>query len=137
MSERHVSEVRTAPTADSSAGQPAMSVGAPFQLRVCHGKSHATVLTARGEIDLSSCRHLRELLSAAVERGTTVLDLAEVGFCDSSGLRVLVEAEQAARANGAAFRLAAVSEAVRHVLEISCSLDVFELFRDVDSALRD
>ena len=44
-----------------------------------------------------------------MSRAPPVLDLAGVGFCDSSGLHALVEAEHAARAHGAAFRLAAVS----------------------------
>jgi len=31
-----------------------MTALAPLELQVCHGKSHVTVITARGEIDLSS-----------------------------------------------------------------------------------
>ncbi|MBR7825562.1 STAS domain-containing protein [Actinospica sp. MGRD01-02] len=58
------------------------------------------MITATGEIDLSSCARLGGLLSAAVGRGTTVLELSEVGFCDSSGLRLLVEAGQARAREG-------------------------------------
>lgn len=66
-----------------------------------------------------------------------MLELSEVGFCNSSGLRLLVEADQSARAHGAAFRLAAVSQAVFRVFEIAGALEVFGLFADVDAALKD
>lgn len=114
-----------------------MNTGAFLELKVCRGRSHATVITARGEIDLSSCARLREQLLAAVEQGTVVLDLAQVGFCDSSGLRTLVEAAGAARASGADFRLAAISSAVEHVLGVAGAAEAFEVFPDVDSALKD
>ena len=114
-----------------------MTALAPLELQVCRGRSHATVITARGEIDLSSSARLREVLLAAVEQGTTVLDLAGVGFCDSHGLRVLAEADHAARARGAAFRLAAVSPAVTRVLELADSGEVFEQFADMETALKD
>jgi anti-sigma B factor antagonist len=114
-----------------------MTAGTPLELRTCHGHSHATVIIARGEIDLSSCGRLRTQLLASVEQGTTVLDLADVEFCDSSGLRVLVEAHHTSRARGSTFRLAAVSPAVAHVLELAGAADVFEMFPDVEAALKD
>jgi anti-anti-sigma factor len=113
-----------------------MTACAPLKLQACRGP-RTTVITVCGEIDLSSCARLREQLLASVEHGTTVLDLAGVGFCDSAGLRVLVEADRAARAGGAVFRLAAVPQAVARVIELAGEADLFEVFPDVEAALKD
>ncbi|MBR7830672.1 STAS domain-containing protein [Actinospica sp. MGRD01-02] len=114
-----------------------MSGMTPLDLRVRRCKSGATVITVSGEIDLDSSVRLREKLISAVERGTTVLDLAGVGFCDSNGMQVLLEAEHAGRANGSVLRLAAVPTAVERVLEMSMTLDVFDVYPDVEAALKD
>lgn len=98
-------------------------------------ESAATVITTVGELDLSSADTLREILLKRVELGLVVLDMRGLDFCDSAGLRVLVEAERTARAHGAALRLAAVSESVDRVLEISGAHAVFATFPDVATAL--
>jgi len=46
-----------------------------------------------GEIDLQSAPALEEALQEACERGTTIeLDLHEVSFIDSAGIRAILEA---------------------------------------------
>ena len=82
---------------------PALSVSA-------HSPSaETTVLVAVGDVDLASADYLRGRLLPEIEHGTTVLDLGGVEFCDSSGLRVILEMDRKARANGTSFRLAAPS----------------------------
>lgn len=112
-----------------------MSACAPLELQV-RCEPDATVISVCGEIDLSSCGRLREEVLASLVRGATVLDLAGVGFCDSTGVRVLVEAERVARAGGVSFRLAAASPAVERVLEVVGALELFEAFPDLETALR-
>lgn len=64
-----------------------MAAASRLHLRVCHGRSEATVIAASGEIDLVSSARLRAELLAAVESGTAVLDTADVCSCDASGVR--------------------------------------------------
>jgi anti-anti-sigma factor len=77
------------------------------------------------------------VLLPSVEQGTTVLDMTGVGFCDSSGLHVLTEAQDAARANGAVLRLAALSSAVTQILTMSGELELFDVYPDTEAALKD
>jgi anti-sigma B factor antagonist len=64
-----------------------------------------------------------------------VLDMANVTFCDSSGVRTLVEADRSARAHGGVFRIAAASDDVLRVLSLTKTDLTLELFPDVDAAL--
>lgn len=77
----------------------------------------ALVIVAEGELDLVGAPRLREALPAD---GTTpvVLDLASVGFMDSSGLRSLLETRQACLDAGRSFAIARPSDAVQRVLEL-------------------
>lgn len=100
------------------------------------GSDGETVLRVVGDIDLSSTDQLRAELLPALEHGTVVLDLAGVGFCDSSGLRVLLEADRRAKAHGTALRLAGPTAPVERLLQLTKAGDVLGVFPDVDSALR-
>jgi anti-sigma B factor antagonist len=57
------------------------------------------IVWATGDLDLATCSQLERSLSALQMDGrpNIVLDLSEVGFIDSSGLRVLVQAHRQAR----------------------------------------
>jgi stage II sporulation protein AA (anti-sigma F factor antagonist) len=88
----------------------------------------ALVIVAEGELDLVGAPRLREALP---EGGTTpvVIDLASVGFMDSSGLRSLLEARQACIDAGRSFAIARPSGAVQRVLEL---VDLTREFTVVD-----
>lgn len=76
------------------------------------------LVAARGELDAASAGELAVALTAAVEAcGGASLDLAEVTFIDSSGLRVLIDAYR--RSDGDGFRIVAASPAVRRVLDLT------------------
>ncbi len=72
----------------------------------------------RGELDLANSRELDEQL-AAVDLGTTVVDLVELGFVDSSGLAALVAARERSRERGRELVLTRPQENVRRVLEMT------------------
>ena len=98
-----------------------------FRARAEHLPDHVLVV-AEGELDLVGAPRLLEALPA---QGTTpvVLDLASVGFMDSSGLRSLLEARQACIEAGRPFALARPSDQVLRVLELvdlSSEFDVVE-----------
>lgn len=75
-------------------------------------------LAVVGEIDA----HTAPVLAAAIaecSQDTVVVDMSDVEFVDSSGLRVLIEAHQAADEAGRAIQLARPSVPVSRLLEIS------------------
>jgi len=108
----------------------------PLVVDVAQDLRGPTVVTAVGELDLFSARRLESALIPAVEQGVVVLDAASVAFCDSTGLRALVKAQRAARAAGYGLRLAAASEALLRVLDLAGALAYFDLFPDVETAVK-
>jgi len=66
----------------------------------------ASVVSARGDIDLSTVAKAAEAIAAArANRGSVYLDLREVGFMDTSGLRLIIEEQQHTAAHGYGFRV--------------------------------
>ncbi|MBI2704790.1 MAG: STAS domain-containing protein [Actinobacteria bacterium] len=74
-----------------------------------------------GEIDVVNSPGLGTELSerARASAGALVVDLSEVTFMDSSGLRVLLEADEACRARQHSLVIRNPSPAVRRLLEIT------------------
>lgn len=77
------------------------------------------VVTATGEIDLASAPHLQAALADAGDAGSVVVDLSNVTFIDSTGLRVLISSHEAASQNGTNFSLIAVEGPVTRLLSIT------------------
>jgi anti-sigma B factor antagonist len=85
------------------------------------------VIRARGEVDLSSVDALRGAIAAARrERVATLVDLAEVGFMDSTGLHLLLDTALDAKEDGwsVSFR---PSRQVMRLLEVTGTVDVLRL----------
>jgi anti-anti-sigma factor len=68
--------------------------------------SGVPVVTGPAEIDVTTADQLRSaLLEAAQGHATVVVDLTHTGFCDSTGLGVLIRAHKRALAEGGEVRL--------------------------------
>jgi anti-anti-sigma factor len=78
-------------------------------------------VTVRGELDVATTPQVARALDDPAARNTarTFVDLSEVGFIDSDGMRILVEAGQRAEATGRQLRLVSASPAVRRTLELT------------------
>jgi anti-sigma B factor antagonist len=77
-------------------------------------------VTLSGDCDLSVREELLATLSAAVEASPrVVVDLAEVGFLDSSGVHGLITAHHAARERGGRLIVVNPRGAVETVLDIT------------------
>ncbi|WP_405427776.1 STAS domain-containing protein [Micromonospora sp. NBC_00617] len=98
-----------------------------------------TVLKVRGELDMATSPQLREGLQRLVEAGErlVVVDLAEVGFMDSSGLGALVVMFKALREAGSRLCLAAVQSVVRSVLSVTSVDRVIGIYDSVAAAEAD
>lgn len=79
------------------------------------------VVTVHGELDVYTCAELHdELLTlAAAGQHRLALVLAELRFCDSSGLGVLIGAYRQARAGGGGLALVGVREPLLRTLQIT------------------
>jgi anti-sigma B factor antagonist len=92
----------------------------PFRCDVEPARGEVHVIP-RGEIDLATApqleARLRELREAGFDR--LVLDLREVTFMDSTGLRVILAWDEEARRDGMELRLMPGPPAVQRVFEVT------------------
>jgi anti-anti-sigma factor len=89
-----------------------------------------TRLILRGELDTDSVaaanRALESLLGGEFDR--VILDLSELDFMDSTGVKFLLDARDAARELGVAIALAYEEGTVERVLTVSGVTTLFERF---------
>jgi anti-sigma B factor antagonist len=81
----------------------------------------ATIVVVTGDVDLETGPRLRDSLLAALNTDPSrlVLDLSQVTFMDSSGLGALLGAHRHARLAGTELVLAACSERVIEILQLT------------------
>lgn len=102
-------------------------VPTPGGLSVSSALVDGTVnVSLKGELDLASAPYVEERLSSIHEEDPAriVLDLAELAFIDSTGLRTLLLADARARERGYEFTLRGTGPTVRRVFEMTGALDV-------------
>lgn len=96
----------------------------------------AVVLELAGELDHDTAQPLREALDAAVVRGGRLLvDLTGLGFCDSTGLNVLLQSRLTAVEAGGSVELAGLRGSVARMFRITGADGVFPVYADVAEAL--
>lgn len=112
------------------------STAHPFAIYKRELDPRTTVVSAEGELDLSTAPRLKWMLTDALESGTErlVADLSDVGFMDSTALGVLVAAQRKL-APGARLAIACTSEKVLQIFEFSGIDSAFAIFSTVDEAL--
>ena len=97
-----------------------------------------TVVELRGELDVSTAADLRERLLAIFGEDRTssiILDLSGLGFMDSTGISVLLAAEERAIQLGGALFLVAPQKAVARVLHVTSLDKHFPIYPRVADAL--
>jgi anti-sigma B factor antagonist len=95
------------------------------------------VVTAPEEIDATNAHRFQMTLvkAAAGRPPALVVDMTRTRFCDSAGLRVLVNAHKQALAAGGAVLLAVPCAAVLRVLAITGIDQMMPLFASLDEAV--
>lgn len=94
------------------------------------------VISAAGRLDSSTAATLEAVLPARVrEHEAVILNLAEVPYVSSAGLRVLLIGAKAAKAAGHKLIIAAPAPAVVEVFDISGFSTIFMIAGNVDEAL--
>ena len=95
------------------------------------------IVSLDGEIDLHESPNVRETLRPLIEKKVPriYIDMSEVGYIDSSGLAVLIDAMQRIANYGGKFGLIALRPAVSTVMEIARLDQVFRIYPDRASAI--
>jgi anti-sigma B factor antagonist len=91
------------------------------------GEGRSVCLRLDGEVDANTAHLVEDAMSPALDPRCTrlVVDLADVTFMDSSGLRVLVVARNALDDRGAEMVIAGDNGQLRRLFEVSGLTSVF------------
>ena len=100
----------------------------PFEVHISPGNDAVRVAPA-GEVDLSTAGVLQKRIEAQLEQGCArlVLDLHDVRFMDSTGVRLVLELARMAQHAPWEFSVIRVPHAVHRVFELSGVLDAVPL----------
>lgn len=99
---------------------------------VLRPRAHGIDHNSAADFEAALMPHVHEV---AAREGRLVLDLGEVQFMSSVGLRVIMMAYKYARAHGGVFSVAALSETLAEIFQISRFHLLFGVFDDVPAAL--
>jgi anti-sigma B factor antagonist len=101
-------------------------------------QSEPAIVALEGEIDLHESPNVRETIRPFIEKKAPriYVDMSQVGYIDSSGLAVLIDAMQRVANYGGKFGLIAIQPAVRTVLEIARLDQVFRVYPDRAAAVK-
>ena len=97
-----------------------LTAAPPFAVRVQPDRERVIVAVI-GEIDLFTAGDVGTEVRTLLDRGfdAVVVDLRAVTFLESTGVRTLLECEQAARGRGASLTVRGVHDGVRRPLELT------------------
>lgn len=97
----------------------------------------SVVLSPTGDVDMSRSPVLREAITTARNEhpDRLIVNLADVGYMDSSGLATLVEAMKLVRGTETQLVLCAMNDRVRAIFEIARLDQYFVIRENLDAAL--
>ena len=82
--------------------------------------SASTLARLGGEIDMATAPTVGARLTSEIDRGTVVLDMTDVEFIDSAGIRMLVEVGRLAEDGGGPLAIVAPKDSVvRRMIEMT------------------
>jgi anti-anti-sigma factor len=96
----------------------------PFELRIDEG-ADTTLITLAGELDLASAPHLVHAFETIRRSGAkhVTIDLRDLTFLDSTGVRAFLEADLASRNGRAGVSFIAGPSTVMKVLQLADVMD--------------
>lgn len=95
------------------------------------------LITLSGRVDSSTAPELEETLEDRIDEGrfNLVLDLSDVNYLSSAGLRALVSALRTCKKKGGDVRIANPSERVSEVMALAGLDSLFTMYDDVTVAV--
>jgi len=99
-------------------------------------ENHSTVVEVSGSVDALTASDLSKVLLDQIEDGHSnlIVDLREVDFMSSAGLRTLLGALKEARSHGGDLRIASTNPGVDKVLKMSGFHNIAKVFASQDEA---
>ena len=96
-----------------------------------------SLVTVSGRVDSNTAPAFEEALKEAIEGGqhNLVLDLNDVDFMSSAGLRAMVSALKACKGGGGRLVVADPSPRVAEVMQLAGLISLFTVFDDVTAAV--
>jgi anti-anti-sigma factor len=100
-------------------------------------RDDVVVISVSGELDMATAPQLQAPIDELLGQGSNrlIFDLAEVSFCDSTGLSVFVRAKNSCDEADGDVRLAAPQRGVLRILEVSGLVEVLPTYASVDEAI--
>ena len=111
---------------------------APVPARLTYSHvGEVSVVRCSGDLDLAAEESFTTAVAGALADRPTglVLDLSEVGFCDTVGLRILLSTAAKARGQGCSIGLAGVQRPVAEFLVRVCAERTLPVYADVSDAI--
>ncbi len=96
------------------------------------------VIVLSGRLDANSAEAFQEQLLRSIESGETpiLLDLVDLEYVSSAGLRILLATAKRLTGSGGDLRICGLNEAVNEVFEISGFSTILDVFSSQEEALR-
>lgn len=100
-------------------------------------RGDVAIVSVGGELDMATAPQLQDQITEQLDRGRhrLVFDLAELTFCDSTGLSVFVRAKNSCDDAGGEVRVAAPQRGVLRILEVSGLVEILSTYPTVDEAI--
>ena len=97
-----------------------------------------TVVSISGSVDALTAQEVTSYLSSKIAGGQhhLVLDLGQVDYMSSAGLRAILSALKESRQEGGDLRLAAAQPGVEKILKLSGFTNILKSFPSVDEAVQ-
>ena len=99
-------------------------------------RQNVSVMKVKGRVDSETAPELDDALAKLLQnnRNKIVLNLQDVNYMSSAGLRAMVKAYQSANKSGGDVHLAAVSEPIEVILRTVGMLQMFKMFSTSEEA---
>jgi anti-anti-sigma factor len=106
----------------------------PFEVTI-NERGDLIHVVLRGELDISTATRLEDDLLRVEADGpaTLVLDLSQLDFMDSTGLRLVIAADDRAREAGRRFAIVRGNEMLQRVLRVTRLDERLEIVEDADA----
>ena len=111
-----------------------MTTSGDFTVDVHTGDDGTVVVTVAGDLDYASHTRLEDTLTETGSAAALVVDLADVPYCDSCGLRVLLGGAQRQERAGGTFTLRGVEGQPRRALRLTGLDTVLDTVPGADAA---
>jgi anti-anti-sigma factor len=100
-------------------------------------ESGQAIIVVTGRMDAENAPQFEEECRASIAEGLTnlVIDLGELSYVSSMGLRIFISVGKTLRDKGGALRICRLNGLVKSVFEITGLLEMFPIYESVESAL--